>query len=235
LEKFLELAIQSHSDRQAAVTGLKASIDSLLSYLSAQNQTRLPMFVFVDELDRCRPDYAVRLLEGVKHLFDAPAVCFIFSTNLKQLAASTQAIYGSNFDATRYLKRFFNFEYLLPSASPVGLAEQLTQQSDIVARRLPVFDGLPQSNAASTDAERVARSFVFVVQALISIHALKSKSLSMRTRRLLRFQTRLEPVTWSFTRSIFFSWLHCCTRVVLRSSMILWELTKQSMPTALAN
>lgn len=164
LEKFLELTIKSHSDRQTAVAGLKASIDTLLSYLSAQRQTQLPMFVFVDELDRCRPDYAVRLLEGVKHLFDAPGVCFIFSTNLKQLAASTQAIYGASFDAPRYLKRFFNFEYLLPTASPVGLAAQLTAASDIVARGLPVFDGLPPPSEATT-ADRIARSFVFVAQA----------------------------------------------------------------------
>lgn len=173
-EKFFSAALQAQSDRQSAVTGLKEAIAALLTYLDSQQQTRLPMFVFIDELDRCRPDYAVRLLEGVKHLFDAPNVCFVFSTNMNQLAASMQAIYGPNFDAARYLKRFFSFEYLLPTAKPDGLALQLALDSDIVARRLPVFSGLPpkavrEANQNSVNiplaADNVANSFAAVARA----------------------------------------------------------------------
>src|SRR5262249_24705599 len=35
-----------------------------------RDQKRSPLFVLIDELDRCRPPYALALLERVKHLFD---------------------------------------------------------------------------------------------------------------------------------------------------------------------
>jgi hypothetical protein len=72
-----------------------------------------PIFVIVDELDRCRPDYAVSLLESIKHLFDVPGIVFIIALHGNQLTASIEAIYGSKFDATSYLRRFFTRHYEL--------------------------------------------------------------------------------------------------------------------------
>lgn len=72
------------------------------------------MFVFVDELDRFRPNFAIELLEGSKHLFGINGVCFVVATNMAQLSESAKAIYGANFDGYSYLKRFFNVEYALP-------------------------------------------------------------------------------------------------------------------------
>lgn len=65
-------------------------------------------------LDRCRSDYAIKLLEGIKHLFGIPGVYFVISTNAQQLSHSVKAIYGSEFDGQRYLRRFFNLYYSLP-------------------------------------------------------------------------------------------------------------------------
>nr|WP_246805005.1 P-loop NTPase fold protein [Mesorhizobium mediterraneum] len=67
-----------------------------------------PLFVIVDELDRCRPTYAVALLERIKHLFDVPNVIFIAATHSDQLAETIKAVYGQGFDAERYLLRFFD-------------------------------------------------------------------------------------------------------------------------------
>ncbi|WP_081764293.1 P-loop NTPase fold protein [Sphingobium sp. Ant17] len=66
-----------------------------------------PIFVVVDELDRCRPDYAIALLESIKHLFDVPGVVFVIALHGRQLTASIEAVYGAKFDATAYLRRFF--------------------------------------------------------------------------------------------------------------------------------
>ena len=38
--------------------------------------------VFIDELDRCKPEYAIQLLERIKHYFDDDRIIFVFSVNL---------------------------------------------------------------------------------------------------------------------------------------------------------
>ncbi len=73
-----------------------------------------PVFVFVDELDRCKPTFAIRLLERIKHLFTVDGFVFVLSVARKQLEQSIKAVYGSDFDADWYLRRFFDYEYSLP-------------------------------------------------------------------------------------------------------------------------
>ena len=72
------------------------------------------MVVFIDELDRCKPDYAIRLLERIKHYFDNEKITFIFSLNIDELQHTIRKFYGNNFDACRYLERFFDFRIELP-------------------------------------------------------------------------------------------------------------------------
>lgn len=66
-----------------------------------------PLFIIIDELDRCRPDYAIRLLEEIKHFFDVPGVAFVIALHGSQLAKSINAVYGPEFDSASYLRRFF--------------------------------------------------------------------------------------------------------------------------------
>jgi len=69
---------------------------------------------FIDELDRCKPTYAVKLLERVKHYFDDNRVIFVFSVSLFQLQHTIKCYYGTDFDATRYLDKFFDLRISLP-------------------------------------------------------------------------------------------------------------------------
>ena len=62
--------------------------------------------VMIDELDRCRPDYAVRFLETVKHIFEVDHVAFVIAMNREQLVESVRDVYGAGFDAENYLERF---------------------------------------------------------------------------------------------------------------------------------
>lgn len=73
-----------------------------------------PLVVFIDELDRCRPSYAIELLEVAKHLFTVDNIVFVLGVNLSQLAHSIKVFYGGEFDAEGYLQRFFDIEYTLP-------------------------------------------------------------------------------------------------------------------------
>ncbi len=78
-----------------------------------------PLVVFVDELDRCNPAYAVKMLECIKHLFSVPNVVYILSIDREQLCHSIEGYYGSSqINANEYLKRFVDFTFTLPNPEP---------------------------------------------------------------------------------------------------------------------
>lgn len=84
-----------------------------------------PIFIFVDELDRCRPSYAIELLETIKHLFQIPRVYFVVATASEQLSHSIKAIYGNDFESKKYLNRFFDQIYHLPPPNRLSYSEYL--------------------------------------------------------------------------------------------------------------
>lgn len=89
--------------------------ESLTDYMTIVCNEGKPMVYMVDELDRCNPTFAVKVLERIKHLFDVPNVIFVLSIDKKQLACSVKGFYGSNeIDADEYLRRFIDVDYYLP-------------------------------------------------------------------------------------------------------------------------
>lgn len=74
------------------------------------------LVIFIDELDRCKPTYAVHMLERIKHFFNDDRVSFVFSTNSEQLQYTIQSYYGSGFNAGRYMDKFFDLRIALPEA-----------------------------------------------------------------------------------------------------------------------
>lgn len=85
------------------------------SILKEKNKDKL--IIIIDELDRCRPTFAIELLENIKHLFDIENIIFLIAIDSKQLAESIKAVYGNGFDANTYLHRFFDFELHLKKDS----------------------------------------------------------------------------------------------------------------------
>ena len=81
--------------------------------------------IFIDELDRCNPSFAVQLLEQVKHYLVDERITFVFSVNLNQLQHTIKHHYGTEFDACRYLDRFFDLRIALPPADINSFYEEL--------------------------------------------------------------------------------------------------------------
>ena len=75
------------------------------------------LVIFIDELDRCKPSFAIEMLERIKHYFDDKRIIFVVSLNKEQLIHTISNYYGSEFDATRYLNRFFDVSINLPEIS----------------------------------------------------------------------------------------------------------------------
>lgn len=94
---------------QKSNESLEKRINSFLNDVVLDDEEKL--IIFIDELDRCNPQYAVKLLERVKHYFNHPKVVFVISYNKSELQHSIKTLYGSEFSADKYLERFFDYEF----------------------------------------------------------------------------------------------------------------------------
>lgn len=94
---------------------IQMSISNFLDCLLEERGNRL--VIFIDELDRCKPSFAVQLLEQIKHYFTNERITFVFSINSKELQHAIKQVYGNDFDACRYLDRFFDYRISLPPAN----------------------------------------------------------------------------------------------------------------------
>lgn len=107
----LKNAIESQEDflkKARERAKVKQQIRELLSDILYADETKL--VIFIDELDRCNPRYAIKLLERVKHYFNHENVTFVFSCNMSELQHSIKTLYGNEFKADKYLRRFFDFD-----------------------------------------------------------------------------------------------------------------------------
>ncbi len=66
------------------------------------------LLLIVDELDRCEPKFACKLLEELKAMFELENVVVLYSVNAKQLARVIEGQYGSEFNGDRYLSKFYD-------------------------------------------------------------------------------------------------------------------------------
>ena len=89
---------------------LQSIINDFFNSFTDENQR---LIIFIDELDRCRPSFAVKLLERIKHYFNNDKITFVFSINALQLQHTIKKYYGNDFDAHSYLDRFFDFRITL--------------------------------------------------------------------------------------------------------------------------
>lgn len=107
-----QLMLKEHLEKLKGIQKLKEEL-SKWSRLAFENEFSAPIFIFIDELDRCRPDYAISLLEIVKHIFDIPNFVFVIATDTEQLQHSIKNVYGNDFSANDYLGRFFHRRFTL--------------------------------------------------------------------------------------------------------------------------
>ncbi|MCS5711470.1 P-loop NTPase fold protein [Candidatus Berkiella aquae] len=103
-----KLIIENFTRKKRALANLKDSLDK---FIAGSNKK---LFVFIDELDRTRPDYAIRFLETIKHFFSIKGVIFVLAINKLQLFNSMRQMYGSDLDAPGYFKRFITNEVNIP-------------------------------------------------------------------------------------------------------------------------
>ncbi len=114
--------LEEYTKNKEAISQFKSGVSKILSN---DGSTATRLFIFIDELDRCRPTYAIELLERIKHLLDIEGLVFVLAMDKVQLSHSVKAIYGAEFEAIGYLRRFIDIEYTLPESELDAFIDQL--------------------------------------------------------------------------------------------------------------
>ncbi len=109
---FIEERINSHTNDIELIQSFKELLSKLPERL--QSGEGKPLIIIIDELDRCKPSYAVEVVEKIKHLFSVKNIVFILVMNKLQLEESIKSVYGKNIDAHTYLQKFIHLEMKLP-------------------------------------------------------------------------------------------------------------------------
>ena len=124
-KSFLHKLSSDYEEQVNAIKEIRDALGLLAEVLESTFGAELPIVVLVDELDRCRPNYAIEMLEVIKHFFKTDHFVFVVATDTDQLVHSISAIYGLNFDAPQYLKRFFDRKANLPEPNIKNYIESL--------------------------------------------------------------------------------------------------------------
>ncbi len=122
--EILEAQILDYAKKKASIADFRVELERFISASS----TVKPIIFIIDELDRCRPNYAVEVLEHLKHFFSVKGIVFALSIDKGHLAASVRGFYGSEqINTDEYLRRFVDLEYSLPDPSAEQFCNYLYQ------------------------------------------------------------------------------------------------------------
>lgn len=112
--EILKDEIKRYTARQKGLSSFRKELEKYVK----QEQNPKPLIFIIDELDRCRPTYAVEVLEQMKHFFTVPGIVFVLAIDKIQLGNAVKGVYGSEqLNANEYLRRFIDIEYTIPAPS----------------------------------------------------------------------------------------------------------------------
>lgn len=151
---------------------------------STKNEENGKVVVLLDELDRCRPTYAIEMLETIKHFFDIDNFVFVIATDTQQLSHSINAVYGNNFNGTEYLSRFFNRTAVLPFGEQKGFIKSQIENTSIVESFSKGYM-LPANSVHLSDEDRLE----ILTQEIFQIFVLYNLSLRRLEQLIAKFES----------------------------------------------
>lgn len=112
-ESIAKEQLEKYENSKKSIQSFRETISKLASSITDPDHPK-PLVFIIDELDRCRPNYAIEILEKAKHFFNVDNIVFVLGADKKQLGSSIKAIYGEGLNVNGYLRRFMDFDYVLP-------------------------------------------------------------------------------------------------------------------------
>lgn len=126
--EILDDEIKEYATKKKGLEDFKNELSEFVSKTKGDK----PLVFIIDELDRCRPDYAVEVLEQIKHFFSVKGIVFVLSIDKVQLGHAVRGFYGSdNINADEYLRRFIDLEYNLPAPDTKVFCQYLYDYFDL--------------------------------------------------------------------------------------------------------
>lgn len=116
-KSLVDSASKKHVESMDAMNEIKEHLYLLSEFLKEIYELEMPIVILVDELDRCRPTYAIEMLEVIKHFFETKGCVFLVATDTNALQHSIKSVYGAGFESENYLRRFFDRKVSLPKVS----------------------------------------------------------------------------------------------------------------------
>lgn len=166
LEESVYDSLKEDDNRMKLMQSFK---ESLSDYMTTVCNNGKPLVFMVDELDRCNPSFAVKVLERIKHLFDVPGIVFVLAIDKKQLACSVKGFYGSNeIDADEYLRRFIDYDYYMPEPNADQFCDYLYDYygfDDFLQNEWRIGNDFRGSNKGKAEADR--RDFLETAKTLV--------------------------------------------------------------------
>ena len=121
--------ISRYQQSKKNLISFRNELNNLAQELSGDANRKL--VIIIDELDRCRPSFAIEILEVAKHFFTVPNIAFVLGVDKKQLGHSLTVLYGSGIDENGYLRRIIDLDYLLPNPDLNKFVDQLFLKFDL--------------------------------------------------------------------------------------------------------
>lgn len=127
--EIFQTEIEDYISRKKSIEDFRKELEN---YLAKEDLSKRPLVFFIDELDRCRPNYAVEVLENIKHLFSVNGIVFVLSIDKEQLGYAIKGVYGSaEINSDEYLRRFIDLEYSLPDSNVEQYCRFLFEQNEL--------------------------------------------------------------------------------------------------------
>jgi|GEM_PF-1544996 len=124
----------------------------------------------IDELDRCRPNYAIDFLETIKHLFSQENTAFVIATNLSQLKSSAKALFGNELDFANYYRKFSPTIWQLPRT-----------KTTVKAQYIAIFNAFCEAfQLTETIKGQTRKNFIDIIQGYLD-EAKTEDALSLRS------------------------------------------------------
>ena len=158
-ESFLDTRLRRVQEQAESVESFKKALNDIFEKSSESGTLNRPLIFIIDELDRCKPSFALNVLERMKHIFAADGVCFVLVTHLESIAEMVRHAYGLD-AAHRYLDKFFHLrldidlllasnntdvraQYVRHICNSMGVPESAFQYTETAIRNLGTIHNLP--------------------------------------------------------------------------------------------
>lgn len=106
-ELTIDKLLESSEDEERALVALKESLKEVIEMVDKA------IVIVIDELDRCKPSFALQILEKVKHIFSSQRIKFVLVYNCQVFSNIIEKEYGlGNGKGIVYLRKYIEAEYI---------------------------------------------------------------------------------------------------------------------------